>query len=143
MTPFALETGGTVFVNRGFVPQNLSATYAADNAAPAGTVTLSGIAMPPEEAGPFTPGPDAGKRIEWVRNVDRLARLADGALKPFAPVYVDAPAGPAGALPQGGETTIDFPNNHLGYAITWFGFAILTPIMLVVWIWRQGRRRSA
>ena len=26
-------------------------------------------------------------------------------------------------LPQGGETVIEFPNNHLGYALTWFGFA--------------------
>ncbi|MDR3476013.1 MAG: SURF1 family protein [Devosia sp.] len=142
MTPFALDGGGTVFVDRGFVPDNLSATYANDNTAPAGTITLSGIAMPSEAPGPFTPGADAVKRIEWVRNIDRMAKLASAALQPFAPIYVDLPAGPAGALPQGGETTIDFPNNHLGYALTWFGFAILTPIMLAVWVLRQRRKRS-
>ena len=143
VTPFALLDGGTVFVNRGFVPDNLSGTYANDKATPTGTVTLSGIAMPSESAGPFTPGPDGQKRIEWVRDIDRLSRMVDPSLKPFAPVYVDLPAGAAGSLPQGGETTIDFPNNHLGYAITWFGFALLTPIMLIVWIARQGRKRVA
>jgi surfeit locus 1 family protein len=56
-----------------------------------------------------------------------------------APLYVDLPAGPAGALPQGGETVVDFPNNHLGYAITWFGFAILTPLLLAGWIYKQFR----
>jgi surfeit locus 1 family protein len=45
-------------------------------------------------------------------------------------------------LPQGGETTVDFPNNHLGYALTWFGFAVLTPCLLAFWTWRQLRPKS-
>ena len=44
-----------------------------------------------------------------------------------------------GSLPQGGETVVEFPNNHLGYAITWFGFAVLTPVLLAFWIGRQLR----
>ena len=36
---------------------------------------------------------------------------------------------------------ISFPNNHLGYAMTWYGFAIITPIMLAVWLRRQRRLR--
>ena len=143
MTPMALDGGGTVFVNRGFVPENLSPAFANDQTAPTGSLSIEGIAMPSEEAGAFTPGPDGPKRIEWVRDVGRLSRMVDASLKPFAPVYVDLPAGAPGALPQGGETTIDFPNNHLGYAMTWFGFAILTPIMLVVWVFRQRRKRTA
>ena len=53
----------------------------------------------------------------------RLTALADPALAPFAPIYLDLPAGEPGALPQGGETRLSFPNNHLGYAITWYGLA--------------------
>jgi len=139
MTPFALLNGGTVLVNRGFVPDNLSGTYANDAAAPRGTVSITGIAMPGEDAGAFTPGPNSQKRIEWVRNIARLGRMVDASLQPIGPLYVDLPAGPKGSLPQGGETTVDFPNNHMGYAITWFGFAILTPVMLLVWLLRQRR----
>jgi surfeit locus 1 family protein len=28
-----------------------------------------------------------------------------------------------GGLPEGGRTRINFPNDHLQYAITWFGLA--------------------
>jgi surfeit locus 1 family protein len=59
------------------------------------------------------------------------------------PLTVDLPASAPGALPQGGETVVDFPNNHLGYAFTWFGFALLTPSLLAYWIWRQLRPAKA
>lgn len=140
MTPFEPTTGGTVFVNRGFIPQS-SATSFASAAGPEGEITLTGIALEPEAAGPFTPGPDKANRIEWVRDPARLAALAevDG---PVFGLTVDAPAGEPGALPQGGETVIEFPNNHLGYAMTWFGFALLTPALLAFWAFRQLRPRS-
>jgi surfeit locus 1 family protein len=137
VTPLALQSGGSVFVNRGFVPENRRAEFM-DNG-PAGIVTVTGLARPGEPVGPFVPATNGSDRIEWVRNPERLAALADPALGPFAPLYIDLPAGPEGTLPQGGETVVEFPNNHLGYAITWYGFALITPIMLGVWLWRQRR----
>jgi surfeit locus 1 family protein len=139
ITPLAVTGGGYVLINRGFVPQNLAQNYASGADAPLGEVTVTGLARGSEEASSFTPGPDAQSRIEWVRNVPRLAAFLDPTLIPLAPVIVDAPAGDPGALPQGGETTLSFPNNHFGYALTWFGFAIITPILLAVWLLRQRR----
>jgi surfeit locus 1 family protein len=138
MTPLALEQGGTVFVNRGFVPQASRAAFATGGAVDPGLVRVTGVARLSEEVGSFTPGTDTPNRIEWVRNIDRLARLVDPALGPFAPITLDLPSAGAGALPQGGETVVSFPNNHLGYAITWLGFAVLTPILLVFWL-RRGK----
>ena len=66
----------------------------------------------------------------------RLAR----ALAPIAPFYVDLPAGAPGDLPQAGETVITFPNNHFGYALTWYGFAVVAVVMLGFWLWRQSRQ---
>jgi surfeit locus 1 family protein len=137
ITPLAVTGGGYVLINRGFVPQRLGDNYAASGDAPVGEVTVAGVARTSEEVSTFTPGTDRANRIEWVRNVPRLAALLGPAITPLAPITIDAPAGPSGALPQGGETTMSFPNNHLGYAITWFGFAILTPILLVIWLFRQ------
>jgi surfeit locus 1 family protein len=139
MTPFALEGGGTVFVDRGFVPQPEAGRFADDRTAPTGIITLTGVVVPSENAGFFTPAPDKPQRIDWVRDVGRLAATLDAAAQPVAPVYIDLPAGPPGALPQGGETVVDFPNSHLGYAMTWFGFALTTMIMLAEWIRRQRR----
>lgn len=139
VTPFALETGGTVFVNRGFVPQGRETEFLTDPAISDTIVTITGIARRAEETGSFTPAPDPGKRVEWVRNPDRLAAMVPNAPKPVSQLYVDLRAGAPGQLPQGGETVVEFPNRHLEYAGTWFIFALITPIMLGVWVWRQRR----
>lgn len=137
MTPLELAAGGTVFINRGFVPQDSAGAFAAGGAVEPGLVSLSGIARASEEIGSFTPAPDAAKRVEWVRNTGRLVALAGPVPQPVAPIYIDLPASGDGALPQGGETMVSFPNSHLGYAITWFGFATLVPFLLLFWVRRQ------
>lgn len=145
MTPLSVGGIGTIFVNRGFVPQQARAAFAGGGEVPSGEVTVSGIARVSEEAGSFTPAPDTGARIEWVRNIPRLVAMVMPAGEPgiVAPIYIDLPAGEPGALPQGGGTVVEFPNNHLGYAITWFGFALLTPILLFFWLWRHRRPGTA
>ncbi|WP_055048233.1 SURF1 family protein [Devosia sp. A16] len=137
MTPLELAAGGTVFVNRGFVPQESAAAFASGGAVEPGLVSLEGIARASEAINSFTPAPDSAKRIEWVRNTARLAAMAGPVAEPVAPIYIDLPALGEGALPQGGETVVSFPNNHLGYAITWFGFATLVPFLLFFWARRQ------
>ncbi|MBI4922847.1 MAG: SURF1 family protein [Devosia nanyangense] len=135
MTP--LETGGgIVFVNRGFIPQSSAAAFGSGQSGPQGVQTVTGVALAPEATGPFTPGPDNANHIEWVRDPVRLAAMAD-VPGPVLGLTIDAPAGELGALPQGGETVVEFPNNHFGYALTWFGFALLTPALLGFWVWRQ------
>ena len=141
MTPFEARGGGTVFVNRGFIPQP-SASSVLGAPGPEGEQTITGIALKPEATSAFTPGPDRTNRIEWVRDPARLAAMAQ-IDSPVFGLTVDVPAGEAGALPQGGETVIEFPNNHLGYALTWFGFALLTPALLAYWVFRQLRPAKA
>lgn len=143
MAPFELASGGFVFVNRGFVPQGSRAAFADGGAAPTGPRTVTGIARLSERAGSFTPDTDSARRLDWVRDVDRLALQSDAELTPLAPIFVDLPAGDAGALPQGGETVLTFTNNHLGYAITWFGFALITPLLLLVWLLALRRPRQS
>lgn len=138
ITPFAVDGGGTVFVNRGFVPQAQVQAFIGPETVPRGHLSITGVAVAPEQAGPFTPGPDIAHRTEWVRDPARLAALA-GVSGPTIGLSIDLPSAGPGALPQGGETVVDFPNNHLGYAFTWFGFAILTPCLLAFWVWRQLR----
>ena len=137
ITPFALTQGGTVFINRGFVPEEFQETAVTVSEGAENQVTITGLLRPSENAGFMTPEPDTSNRIEWVRNVERLSRMVDPGLAPIAPFYIDLPAGPTGQLPQGGETVVEFPNNHLGYAFTWYGFAIVAVVMLGFWLWRQ------
>lgn len=139
MTPMATEDGGIVWINRGFVPEHLAAGFARGGAAPEGTVTVNGLARRPERANAFTPGPDIAARRDWLRDPARLAAFLPGDTRPVAPVTVDLVAGEVGELPQGGETQLTFSNRHLEYAGTWFVFALITPIMLGFWLFRQRR----
>lgn len=141
LAPFTTDDGGTVFVNRGFVPQDNANAFLDLNSVPQGHMSITGLALPAEDPGPFTPAADPKTRTDWVTNPARLAAMT-GTHGPVFPMSIDLPAGPPGALPQGGETTVEFPNNHLGYAFTWFGLAILTPGLLAYWVFRQLKPKS-
>ena len=61
-----------------------------------------------------------------------LPALEDALGVELLPVVIEADARPnPGGLPVGGRTPIELPNNHLQYAITWFGLAVG---LLVIWI---------
>lgn len=141
MTAVAIDGGGSVYVNRGFVPQAQGPDFATA-AVPVGQQSLTGIARLGENAGAFTPAADPANRIDWIRNPARLASFAGALPQPLSAFFVDLPASVPGALPQGGETVVEFPNNHLGYAITWFGFALITPILLAFWLAHQRKGRE-
>jgi surfeit locus 1 family protein len=46
-------------------------------------------------------------------------------------VVIEADATPnPGGWPKGGQTVVSFRNQHLSYAVTWFGLAV---VLLGVW----------
>lgn len=122
ITPLMLAGGGTVLVNRGFVPaERKDATHraAGNGAVPA---TLTGLIRLPEARGAFSGADDPVKNIFYVR--DPAALAAARGVGPVAPVIVDLTGPePAGGLPMPGATQIEIPNNHLGYALTWWSLA--------------------
>lgn len=137
MAPLVREDGGVIWVNRGFVPQDLRNVFADGGPERSGPVTISGIMRRPELQNAFTPGTEGDNRIDWIRDPERFAEITDPALTPVLPAYLDADAGPAGTLPQGGETRVNLPNKHLEYAITWFSLSAISLIMLVYWLVRH------
>ena len=59
----------------------------------------------------------------------------------LVPFFVDAGVAPnPGGLPVGGVTMVDLPNNHLQYAVTWYGLAAALAVILFVFI--RGRVRA-
>ena len=55
------------------------------------------------------------------------------------PFFIDAGAEPAnpGGLPHGGVTIIDLPNNHLQYALTWYGLAAALAAVMATYMMRR------
>ena len=135
MTPLKLASGESVIVNRGFVPDDRKAD--AENG-PRGETEVTGLMRSSEGRTWFTPA-DIPAKGEWfTRDVDALAQgMGLGAHAPFS---IDADAGPdPAALPEGGETVLSFPNNHLSYAFTWFGTALALAGVFFAWAFSRGR----
>lgn len=119
MTPLRLAGGASVIVDRGFVPD---AMKSAANRGPSGETVVTGLMRSSEARNWFTPADEPDRGIFFTRDVDGIASALG--LGPHAPFSIDADADAgAGALPQGGETVLAFPNNHLSYALTWFAMA--------------------
>jgi len=124
LTPLTLQDGSRVIVNRGFVPEALKEKEQRALGLIEGPVTIQGLMRVPERRGLFTPTDDLKKNIRFLR--DPAAIIASFGLERVAPFIVDADATPVpGRWPEGGHTVVSVPNNHLEYALTWFGLALV------------------
>ena len=55
-----------------------------------------------------------------------------------APFYIDQESPvPPGGLPKPGKLEVHLPDNHLEYAITWFGLALALAGVYVAWLARR------
>ncbi len=129
VTPLVLEDGGTVLVDRGFVPEALHESRTREAAQVPGEVALTGVLRLSQQPGLFTPAPDTRTRLWFVKDVPSMAKAA-GLNVPSLIIEADATPNPGG-WPLGGQTRVEFPNDHLQYAVTWFGLALaLTGVYL-------------
>ncbi len=141
LTPLSLADGSTVIVNRGFVPDERRDPKTRPEGQVGGEVTVTGLIRMSEPGNLFTPEPDPDRGDWYVR--DPAAIAAAFGLGRVAPFFVDADAAPnPGGLPLGGTTRIRFRNDHLGYAITWYGLAAALAGVYAVWAYGQLRRRT-
>lgn len=124
LTPLQLASGAYIIVNRGYVPLALAKKIQYAAAGPAGAeVHVIGLMRPPQDRNMFTPADEPGKGEYFTRDPAVIA--AQFHLSPIAPFIVDADAASmSGGWPRGGATERDLPNNHLNYALTWFGLAV-------------------
>jgi len=142
LTPLEMPDGATVIVNRGFVPDERRDPATRSDGQVTGEVTVTGLIRMPEAGNLFTPDPDPA-RAQWYVRDPALIAEAFG-LERVAPFFIDADATPnPGGLPVGGTTRVAFRNDHLGYALTWFGLALALAGVYAVWAFGQLKRRGA
>jgi cytochrome oxidase assembly protein ShyY1 len=130
-TPAKLADGATVVLNRGFVPQDQQDPAARRPLT--GAITLAGAMRWPEPRGWFTPSDDPAHSLWFVRDQRAMAQAKGwGEVAPFF-VELETQSG-AGALPQSGGLTVNLRNEHLQYAITWYGLAAVLAISFGFWV---------
>ncbi|MBX9452283.1 MAG: SURF1 family protein [Mesorhizobium sp.] len=146
-TPVALENGQFVLVNRGFVPFELKEPETRPEGQVQGPQTITGLARNRLDAKPslIVPDNDLAKNIFYWKDLDVMAATSGvGDPGDYLPFFIDANDAPnPGGLPVGGVTLIDLPNNHLQYAVTWYGLAGALVAVLGAWLLRQRRTRAA
>lgn len=92
----------------------------------------------PEPSPWFVTDRDASADIWYVRDHRLMARVRNwGDVAPFY-VEQEAPT-PPGGVPHPAHLRPNLPNNHLQYALTWYGLAVV--LIAVFVIWTAGRRR--
>lgn len=146
-TPLLRAAGDYVWVNRGFVPYELKDATKRAEGQVTGPVEINGllreaIAQKPSS---LVPDNDLTKNIFYWKDIRGMSELSGmPADANVLGLFVDADDAPnPGGLPVGGVTLIDQPNNHLQYAITWYGIAAGLVGVYLAWILRWRRTRAA
>lgn len=141
LTPLQSEDGFWLLVNRGFVTPQLRerSRRAADE--PRTAIEVSGLLRLSEPGGSVLQRNEPAAGRWYSRDVAAIAgaRQLSG---PVAPYFVDAwPAADREAWPRPGLTVLQFSNNHLVYALTWFALAAMVAGALV-YLLRSERGRD-
>lgn len=140
LSPARLSDGSMVVGNRGFVPEGKQDPKTRPEGQPSGVIEIVGALRWPEPRGMFTPADQPGKNLWFAR--DPAAMAATKGWGDVAPFYIDQEAPiPPGGLPKPGPLKPSLPNNHLQYAVTWYGLALMFLISAVFFV--RARRRAA
>ena len=142
--PARLADGSVLVVNTGFV-QNTTQDRGQQDRAVSPLVTgqpvrMTGYLRFPEKAGLLTPSPSRDKRLWFSRDTEAMAKALGW--ENVAPFYIDLESPvPVSGVPKPGPLDVHLKDDHMQYAITWFGLAVA--LMFAFGIWWRNRRRSA
>lgn len=139
ITPAVTADGEAVLVDRGRVPVDAKDKF--DR--PSGENDITGVIRTHNRRGPFEPDNDPAKDLWYTWDIPALvaATTFPAEAKPYP--YVVQLLGAEGQplLPRPEEPRANLANNHLGYAITWFGLALT--LLGVSAAYLRGLRKAA
>ena len=129
VSAFETREGRRVLLDRGFVR--------IEGAIPlGGEMRVVGNVHFPDERVSATPPNDEAKNIWFARDVMRMAEVLG--TEPVLVVARRVEPGEAGIAPLPVDTT-HIPNDHFGYAVQWFGLAVVWAAMTGYFLWRNRR----
>lgn len=136
LSPFYLSDGAALMVDRGFIPEALKDTLSApDMRAQEITVVLRW----PDQRGIFDAPDQPADNLFYVRDPQAIGPHWQLSLPP---VIGELTATPEGQWPYGGQTRMVLSNNHLQYAVTWYGLALVLVFISGLWHIRAWKQRA-
>ncbi len=137
IVPLRRDGALTVLVDRGWVP--LKRTSPLDQ--PTGLTTVEGFIHPGATASWFSATDDLPNRHFYTLDPARLgAALGVGPVAPYVLIALGRAAN--GHWPAPAQDLPRPPNNHLVYAITWYGFAVTLLIVFAIWARKDWARKD-
>lgn len=138
VTPLRTEDGRTLLIDRGIVPEDKRDPASRRAGQVDGIQHIVGVWRTPTPPGFFTPPADSAHRLWFSRDVAAIA--AADHVRLAAPVMVEADASRnPGGWPEGGHTLVTFRNEHLQYAVTWYGLALALIGIYIAFHVQKGR----
>jgi surfeit locus 1 family protein len=137
--PARLPDGTTVVINRGYVANPHPSAATPPMPLPPGPVDVVGVMRWPERPNVFNAAYNAADDLWFVRNSVSMAARSDwGSVAPF---YIDMESPvPPGGQPHPTSLRPNLPNQHLQYAVTWYGLALVLVGVFAAFV--HGRWRS-
>ena len=123
VTACPLQSGpfGSVLVDRGFVAQP-GDDAPREFTGPAIAAPVTGVLRTPDPPTFVTPKNQPGQNLWFWRDIPGMAAALHAPRPAPAMLMLESPA-PPGAEPRPAPLPLNLPNNHLGYAVTWFSLA--------------------
>jgi cytochrome oxidase assembly protein ShyY1 len=144
LTPFVLEDGRVLMVNRGWVPADVSQTAFPKIPAPErGETTVTGRLMPDEttaESGIKNVKGLPDRQVMLISSAQQADRLGRPVLGGYIQLTSPAPENGSPQLLPAPEHSDVGP--HLAYAVQWWLFAAGVPVGWVVLLRREARERA-
>ncbi|MEJ0018067.1 MAG: SURF1 family protein [Acetobacteraceae bacterium] len=128
IVPLERDASDAILVDRGWVPDSRPAPIAR----PEGEVMVEGYVRPSDTPGPFSATDSPLTRRFYTLNAAAIgAALGLNRVAPFVLVAMGQP--PPETYPDPARHLPRPPNNHLSYAITWYGLAVALVVIFVLW----------
>nr|WP_283949490.1 SURF1 family protein [Limobrevibacterium gyesilva] len=132
IVPMERPGADPILVDRGWVPDRRPMPAAT------GTVVVEGYVRPAEHAGWFSAKDDPQARRFYTLDPQAIgAALGLARVAPFTLVAVGS--APPELYPDPARHLPRPPNNHLSYAITWYGLAVALVVIFVLYVRKAAR----
>lgn len=138
-TPLLARDGKYVIINRGWVPENLKEQISRPDTIGAEPVNITGVLRKSWDRERFAPENDLGRNL-WFYGDLQAMKNAQGLEQVFPMFLYASKDSEQGELPVGDRSRLKIVNNHLDYAMTWYGLAIVLLVIYVMFNVRKNGR---
>jgi len=116
ITPFETLNKENVLINRGWIKKEFKNNFAINSS----SANIKGLLKESSRKNIFTPNNDLKENIWFSINLNEIQKVTGKKFNKFIVYLEDETID----TPKPKEITIDLPNNHLKYAITWYSISI-------------------